>query len=279
MGINEKYRIERNFLMSNFKIDFYKIKKGTFIQGRVIYALMLREIATRHGTTQLGYAWEIIFPIALIFLKTFLFSTMGRVPPLGESFFLFFVTGLMPFFYWQHIVKQVQNGVISNKNLLIYPQVLPIDIFLARAILESLTTILVSFIILTFSYFYGVDFSIRSICEIFLLLLIYFIFSFGYGLISAGLIDFIPSMSKVFSLLSFPLFLLSGIMFTAESIPPNIREWLIWLPMLQYNEWMRSIFYVGFESPYYNISYLCLISSIFLFLGLILMKNAEYKER
>jgi tetratricopeptide (TPR) repeat protein len=68
-------------------------------QCRVIQALIIRETRTRFGDSKLGYGWALLEPILHITLLSAVFSLMmqGR-PPIGAHFFIFYFTGLIPYY-------------------------------------------------------------------------------------------------------------------------------------------------------------------------------------
>ena len=59
--------------------------RAAAVQGRVIFALMLREVRTRFGRTQVGYLWALLEPITYIATMTFVFDSVGRPPRAGDS--------------------------------------------------------------------------------------------------------------------------------------------------------------------------------------------------
>jgi capsular polysaccharide transport system permease protein len=65
--------------------------------GRVIMALMLREMTTKYGRTPGGYVWAILEPVAMIVVLSFGFSLVMRSPSLGNSFIVFYASGFLPF--------------------------------------------------------------------------------------------------------------------------------------------------------------------------------------
>ena len=68
-----------------------------------------------------------------------------------------------------------------------------------------------------------------------------------------------------------PFFIMSGIFYTASSLEPSIRSFLLFFPTLQFSEWMRTIFYTGFNSSYFDIFYILIIVLSTLFFGLTLV--------
>ena len=67
-------------------------------QGRVIHALIIRETRTRFGDSKLGYGWALLEPIAHILMLSLVFAVMMRGrPPIGDEFFIFYYTGIIPY--------------------------------------------------------------------------------------------------------------------------------------------------------------------------------------
>ncbi len=57
---------------------------------RVIFALMVREMATRYGRSWGGYFWALAEPVGTIAILSLAFSQFIRTPALGDSFMLFY---------------------------------------------------------------------------------------------------------------------------------------------------------------------------------------------
>ena len=74
-----------------------------FKSGRVITALMLREMSTTYGRSPGGYLWAVLEPIGSIAMMTLILAVglRIRVPSLGLNFPMFFATGIMPFMMYQ----------------------------------------------------------------------------------------------------------------------------------------------------------------------------------
>jgi capsular polysaccharide transport system permease protein len=245
--------------------------KAFKIQIRVVFALILRESAVRYGKTQLGYLWALLTPIIMIFLQVSIFTLIGRHPDLGNDLFLFFATGYLPFILWRHVTQQTQNALSANQALMFYPIVNYLDFFLARFILELAKNIIVWLFIFCFIYLKGVEFSIKSILELATLIFSIGIFGLGVGMINAGFIKLVPAYANIFAALSMPFFIMSGVFYTAASLEPSIRSFLLIFPTLQFSEWMRTIFYTGFNSSYFDIFYILIIVLSTLFFGLTLI--------
>ena len=67
-------------------------------QLRVIYALMIRETRTRLADSKLGYGWALLEPVLHILMLSLVFAVMMRGrPPIGDKFFIFYYTGIIPY--------------------------------------------------------------------------------------------------------------------------------------------------------------------------------------
>ena len=96
------------------RTDFWA---GLATQGRVISALLRREALTRYSHTRIGYLWAVLEPIAHLLTLGVLFRifTQGP-PPVGDSLFLFYLTGLIPFLvFWQ--VSQTNQARTAKADL------------------------------------------------------------------------------------------------------------------------------------------------------------------
>ena len=61
---------------------------------------------------------------------------------------------------------------------------------------------------------------------------------------------------------------MSGIFFTADILPDNIRHFALYNPLLQLNELFRSAFFTEYESNYLDLTYLIGFTLVALFVGL-----------
>jgi capsular polysaccharide transport system permease protein len=67
------------------------------------------------------------------------------------------------------------------------------------------------------------------------------------------------------------MYFCSGIFYVAEKMPPRIRAVLIWNPILQCIELLRSGFYSGFAPPWLEPGYVMLAAMVLLSAGGLLL--------
>lgn len=243
-------------------------------QGRVVHALMLREIKSRFGRQKLGYLWAVLEPTAFIALFAIIFSLARQTAPSGMPVVLFMVTGIGPFILFRNTMNQTVRAIESNRVLLTFPQVTVIDLVLARALLEIATLTAVFFLLLAGAHAIGYTVEIENPLRMLFALACLALTGFGLGAIFAALAPFFRSTPQIVSIVAGrPLFFTSGLFFTAEMIPGGIRELVLLNPILHMLEWLRSAFFVEFESRYMSVEYALGTALVTVCLGLLMLRG------
>lgn len=242
-----------------------------FASGRVILALMLREMSTRYGRTPGGYIWGILEPLAAILFLSVGFSLVLRSPALGTSFLLFYATGYMPFNLYHTLAGTISASIRFSRPLLKYPAVSWIDAVLARFLLNSLTGILITVILIT-----GILTVIDSRVVLDPLpivsgMALAMILGLGVGVINCALTGLFPIWEVIWAILSRPLFIASGILYLYDTLPMLAKDVLWYNPLIHITGLMRTGFYPTYTASYVNEIYVLGLSLAFLALGLVLL--------
>lgn len=242
-----------------------------FATLRTIAALVLREMSTRYGRTPGGYIWSILEPLAAILFLSIGFSLVIRTPSLGTSFLLFYATGFLPFNLYMTISNTTARALNFSKPLLKYPAVTWIDAILARFILNSLTSILIAFILIGSVLMISDSRAVVDMGPTLEALALTMLLGLGVGTVNCVLLGLYPLWDVAWSIITRPLFLASGILFLYDDLPPLARELLWYNPLLHITGLMRRGFYPTYAAAYVNLTYVLLISLTLLALGLVLM--------
>lgn len=245
--------------------------KHRFASGRTIAALILREMSTRYGRTPGGYIWGIIEPMAAIIVLSVAFSLVMRTPALGTSFLLFFATGYLPFDLFSTLSNTISKAISFSKALLKYPAVTWVDAVLARFLLNSLTGILISILLLT-----GILMTIdaRTVMDfppIIAAMGLAMLLGLGVGVLNCALIGLYPVWAMAWSIITRPLFLASGVFFLYDDLPPVAQDILWYNPLIHVVGLMRTGFYPTYTAQYVSAIYVLGFSLICLVMGLILL--------
>ena len=206
-------------------------------------ALILREMSTRYGRTPGGYIWGVFEPLAAILVLSVGFSLVIRTPALGTSFLLFYATGYLPFDLYQSVSNTVARAINFSKPLLLYPAVTWVDALLARFLLNSLTSILIS--ILLFSGILAVvdsraTLNLPPIVAAFGLSML---LGLGVGTLNCALSGLFPLWEVAWSIFTRPLFIASGIFYLFETLPQLAQDILWYNPLIHILGLMRTGFF------------------------------------
>lgn len=250
------------------------------IQFRVLHALILRELKSRYGNRRLGFAWALVEPIFMLSLFVGFFYLMGRGAPSGIPAPLFFIAAFSPFFMFRDVFSQVAQGTRGNQNLLMFPQVTRMDLLLAKVIVNSMVAISVFIFLVSALCFYGYTFRIDSMSGMLVGFSMMLVLGFGLGLVLGAIAiryEFVQTLSG--TLLGRPLFFTSGLFFTASMLPPTLREYALYNPLLHCTELIRSSMFERFDSRYIDLDYVFIFAVIQIGLGLMLLGVFERQRK
>jgi len=228
---------------------------------RAIGALVLREMSTSYGRSPGGYIWAVLEPTAGIALLSVIFALGFRAPPLGDNFALFYATGVVPFVMFTDISGKLGTAIMFSRQLLSYPAVSILDAILARFFLGALTQVMVACLI------FGGLFAVfdapppprpeRIALGLFLALAL----ALGVGTFNCFLMSMFPLWQRIWSILTRPLFLISCLFFTFESVPDAAQGAVWWVPTAHLPGLLREGIYPGFEADHVSPLYICALSA------------------
>ncbi len=222
---------------------------------RAIGALIIREMITRYGKSWGGYIWAVLEPIGIILILSLAFSQVIRAPALGSSFVLFYASGYIPFHFFLEVSGNTGNSINVNRQLLLLPSVTAIDAVIARFILSVLTLLVVSVVIFT-GILNFVDEQVRiSLDHILLSFASGAIVGLGVGTANVVVFEYVPVWRQLWGIISRPLFIISGVFFTYESLPRQLREILWWNPLVHVIGEARKGFYPTYDGSYVALWY------------------------
>lgn len=225
-------------------------------QGRVMHALMMREVKSRFGKLKLGYLWAFLEPLLFIAFFAVLWS-VARETPGGMPVLSFLVTGVGAFLFFRNVMSYTGMSVVINRALLTYPQVTPFGLVVARATLEVATLTVVYTGLLIAAQSIESQIQMEEPLLLMLVLVLMAAIGLGMGLIMSTIVPLFPSMNTIIeAAISRPAFLLSGTFFTAGMMPENFRNILLVNPLLHGTELARSATFGRAQQWYGDLTYL-----------------------
>ena len=224
--------------MNTDTIPASSVSSALTVQGRVIYALVLREVHTLYGNTRLGYLWAIIqtaFNIAVFWLFR---EFLGAHSRHGMGIGVFLLCGFIPWHMVSDTLSRCMSAVRANQALLTFPQVTELDLMIARVVVVWGTQIICAVVILIMVVSIGQVAELRNPGTLAATLLFAPLLGIGMGLVFAPLAHTgkTHSYRDAFFVLCVRRFF-SGFRtackifgyFAVESCLPNYRMATLWL--------------------------------------------------
>lgn len=262
----------------NVAVPLSSVSSGLTVQGRVIAALILREVHTLYGNTRLGYLWAIIqtaFNIAVFWLFR---EFLGAHAPHGMGMAVFLLCGFIPWNMFKDTLTRCMKAVSANQALLTFPQVTELDLMIARVIVVWGTQLVSAIVILSVAATLGQSMELRHPATLAATLFFAPLLGLGMGLVFASLSRLWPTLERLIPILMRFLFFASGVFFQVSELPARFSAPLLLNPAAQLIEWQRYGFSASSASPLYSVGYMvawCLIS---LCLGLLLERYVRGRE-
>jgi capsular polysaccharide transport system permease protein len=254
----------------------HTIEDQLALNGRVITAIILRETKTKFGKYKFGYAWAFVEPIVYVTLFVFVRAFVSANSSFGTQMVIYVVTALLAFRMFTAINSATMRAIGSNLALLAFPPVKPVDCLIARVILETLTMAVIWVI------FYAaltavsearvvVDYNnlVAAFGAIVLL-------GAGVGTLNAVISSLFSWYERVWSMMNFPLFILSGVFFNPSQLPQSARAIVIWNPIAHCVEWVRAATQFTY-APMLDRGYVIGFGLITLVVGLLLERMYRYR--
>lgn len=246
-----------------------------FATGRAVLALMLREMATTYGRSPGGYLWAVLEPVCGIAILTLIFSMGFNAPSLGISFPIFYATGILPFMMFNSVCNRVSTSLLFSKALLAYPSVTFLDALLARFAVNTVTQTMVGYLV-----FGGIlaMYETRTLPDAALIAQSFALtaaLALGIGTLNAYLIARFAVWQVVWSILTRPLFLISGIFFLFHAIPHPVQDYVWFNPLIHVVGLMRAGFYPTYDAGYVSTTYVMVVALVSFAAGLMLLRRSH----
>jgi capsular polysaccharide transport system permease protein len=259
-----------------FVADIKQFGRALMIQKRVIGALFMREMVTRWGRRNLGFAWLFAEPLVFALPVITMWSYIRPRVEHGLPMIAFVWSGYLPLLIFRHVTGHSLYTIRNNAGMLYHRQVTPLDLFIGRQGLELLgnfSACAVSFLLL---YALGLiewphDYAL------FLTGMLYM----GWWAISLALI--VATMSERYDIvehiwlpISYMYMAVCGFMFLAQWLPTWLQKIALTVdPPLHAYEMIRGGLFGNRIQAMYDIPYLTWILAIITLIGLWLMRDAR----
>lgn len=248
-------------------------------QARVVYALMIREIYTRFGRENIGFAWIVAEPVAFASAVVVLWSVMPHAGHAEIPIVPFVITGYMPLLMYRHMLGRAMRCMQANTSLLYHRQVTVFSLYVSRILVEILgATAAFMFCMVMFSMLGMVNMpdSVPTMIGGWLLYAWYAAATaFAVGALSERT-EVVERFWNPFSYITIPL---SGTFYMLYWFPDSLRQYMLWSPPINGVEMIRGGYFGADIPTFYDPAYFALVNAVVTMIGLWLVKDArQYVE-
>ena len=253
------------------------MRRSAAIQGRVIYALLMREILTRYGRHNIGFLWLFVEPMLFTTGVTILWTLSKSVHGSSLPIVAFALTGYSSVLLWRNMPTRCIGAIEPNLALMYHRNVKAIDIFAARLVLEA-GGATVSFVTLSVFYMYigwlSPPDDVLTVVGGWLLLAW---FGASLAMLIGALAQKSELVDRFWHPVSYITFPLSGAAFMVDALPSTAQKYALYVPMVNGVEIVREGYFGDQIRAHYDLPYLlgCCITLTLLALAQVAIINRD----
>jgi capsular polysaccharide transport system permease protein len=197
-----------------------------------------------------------------------IFSIFNRGrPPLGEDWFFFYATGVIPFLMWSHVTSNGFHGLISNAMVLQIPAISRLDVLLASALVDLIVGVAMGVVMFWAFWLAGKGPAPRDPLAAVQAIAMLWTFAFGISVINATVETVNGSWLKIWPSIIRLQYFTAGIFYVPQEMPYWLRDVLVLNPLLQGLEWFRTAFFDQYAPPWLDRGYATIVTLVIVMFG------------
>ncbi len=250
---------------------------GLRTQGRVVGAVLMREVITRYGRHNVGFLWLLLEPVIFTIGVVVLWNVMRHDSGFRVEVTPFVVTGYASLLLWRNCSFRGLKAIEPNRSLLHHRLVKIQDIFIARMTLE-IAGVTSAFLVLIVAMI-GLDL-IELPKDLALLTagwLLMAWFSACLGTILGCLSEYSDLVDRLWHPISYFLLAVSGTFFMVDWLPLAAQDAVSWVPMVHPVEIMRAGYWGDSARFHFSFGYIVLVCLCMSLVSLLLMADRRMK--
>jgi capsular polysaccharide transport system permease protein len=194
--------------------------------------------------------------VAILTIVVSFHYMMGvRRPPYGDSFVIFFSTGILYHFSFMWMSMQ---GKRADMTGLPYPRIQDLDMILAGVFVQFCLMLTINISIALLLCALGLKAWPFDPMGAFLAFSLAGFFGLGVALINAVIVPIFELWHLIYQIFIRSALLLSGAFFVPDFIDPTFRYWMSWMPILHGISWFRASIIPGYPTLILDKEYYCL---------------------
>ncbi|MBE3606331.1 ABC transporter permease [Campylobacter sp. RM13119] len=226
--------------------EFYRFLKHIYSNRELLVSLIKNDFKKQYLGSYLGLVWAFVQPLTFVVVIWFVFEMGFRAAPTADStpFFLYLITGMIPWFFISNALINGTGAIVSNsflvKKVSFRVSILPL-IEIGSALIIHLA--LVGFLIITFLLYgymptvYWIQLPFYILCSIMLLL--------GLSWLTSAIRVFVKDIGNFITVLTQIGFWATPIFWSTEMVPEKY-QWILRLnPAFYIVDGYRNTFIKG----------------------------------
>ncbi|OGK09708.1 hypothetical protein A2767_07645 [Candidatus Roizmanbacteria bacterium RIFCSPHIGHO2_01_FULL_35_10] len=236
---------------------------------QLLEVFTLREIKSRYKASLLGPLWIILYPLLTAFILNFVFGTFINIKTEGVPYFIFVLSGLVVWNFFQQGVELAKNALIWNRDLITKTS-FPISTLPVALVISKIPDFIVYLILLVIFYtFNGYQANLFWLIIIIVILPL-FLLTTGVALLSSLSNAVFRDFGKIIEFAFMILFYATPIIYPESLIPDRYKFILYLNPLALFITFIRELIFNADLRPelfLYSlpISILTFLAGIYLF--------------
>ena len=83
----------------------------------LIRELAIKDLKIRYSRPMLGFLWAFLSPFLTVMIFYFVFGTLLKIKTEDVPFFLYLMSGVFPWIFFQESITRSITSLVDNKNL------------------------------------------------------------------------------------------------------------------------------------------------------------------
>lgn len=257
-------------IQSAVQSTFAVTSKSLQQHARVVGAILIRDMRTRFGRSHLTYLVAIGWPLSHLIGLVVTFVMVNRILPFGSDSITFIATGGLPYILCLYPARMMAMTFMQNMPMLAFPIVHPLNLVIARMILESLNAFSVVLLFAFGLWATGAEVVPQDIPAALTAIYASVFFGISIGTFTIVLRAVLKTPGYIILIMTMiGLYLSSGVYLPATPSSETMRTLIGLNPLFQLVQWTRSAYFDTYNSVPLDKQYVLLLSSFLLLMGLL----------
>lgn len=250
--------------------DFAKLRR----YSDLLYTLSAHRIKVRYKQSALGVCWAILQPLSMMFIFTFVFSFIARIPSEGAPYAIFAYTALLPWQYFSSSVANATNSLVSHSQFVTkvyFPrEILPISYVVAALFDFAVAATLLGGLMI----YYHVSLTLNALYALPITLVLScfaLAMSFFFSATQVRLRDIGVAVPLLLQLWLFA----TPVIYPLASVPLRLRPFYTFNPLVGVIENFRRVILRGAAPDLKSLLTSAIVSIVLLFVSYVYFKRIE----